>query len=118
MTPGYSTPNRHPRFTPAAVFQSAPKIFRGFAQRRCVNRNVSQNPSEQDLIDAYRRTLKPLYAWVSCRVGGDVSLAEGLVQDAWVRAIGSWSAKGIPDDVLAWLVRVARNTRVSPPRRG
>jgi DNA-directed RNA polymerase specialized sigma24 family protein len=74
---------------------------------------VSQEPSEQDLIEAYRRTVKPLYAYVSRRVGGDVSLAEDLVQDTWMRAIGSWPAKRIPDDPLAWLVRVARNTLVS-----
>jgi RNA polymerase sigma-70 factor (ECF subfamily) len=72
---------------------------------------VSREPSEQDLIEAYRRTVKPLYACVSRRVGGDVSLAEDLVQDTWMRAIGSWSAKGIPNDPLAWLVRVARNRR-------
>ena len=74
---------------------------------------MSQEPSEQDLIEAYRRTVKPLYAYVSRRVGGDVSLAEDLVQDTWMRALGSWPAKGIPDDPLAWLVRVARNTLVS-----
>ena len=74
---------------------------------------MSQEPSEEDLIEAYRRTVKLLYAYVSRRVGGDVSLAEDLVQDTWMRAIGSWRAKGIPDDPLAWLVRVARNTLVS-----
>jgi hypothetical protein len=40
---------------------------------------VSQEPSEQDLIEAYRRTVKPLYAYVSRRVGGDVSLAEARI---------------------------------------
>ena len=78
---------------------------------------MSREPSEQDLIEAYRRTVKPLYAYVSRRVGGDVSLAEDLVQDTWMRAIGSWPANGTPDDPLAWLVRVARNTLISHFRR-
>ena len=34
-----------------------------------------------------------------------------------MRAIGSWPAKGIPADPLAWLIRVARNTLVSHFRR-
>ena len=78
---------------------------------------MSRAPSEQDLIDTYRSTVRPLYAYVSRRVGGDASLAEDLVQDTWMRAIGSWPAKGIPDDPLAWLIRVARNTLVSHFRR-
>jgi RNA polymerase sigma-70 factor, ECF subfamily len=74
---------------------------------------VSHKPSEQDLIEIYRRTVQPLYAYVSRRAGGDVSLAEDLVQETWMRAITSWSVKGTPDDPLAWLVRVARNTLIS-----
>jgi RNA polymerase sigma-70 factor (ECF subfamily) len=93
------------------------KIFRGFPAPRCVNRTVSRAPTEQDLIDTYRTTVRPLYAYVSRRVGSDASLAEDLVQDTWMRAVGSWPAKGIPDDPLAWLIRVARNTLVSHFRR-
>jgi RNA polymerase sigma-70 factor, ECF subfamily len=78
---------------------------------------VSRPPSEEDLIEAYRRTVRPLYAYVSRRVGGDASLAEDFVQDAWMRAIGDWPANGIPAEPLAWLVRVARNSLVSHFRR-
>jgi RNA polymerase sigma factor (sigma-70 family) len=78
---------------------------------------VSRELTEQDLIEAYRRTVGPLYAYVSRRVGGDVGLAEDLVQDTWMRAIASWPGKGLPDDPLAWLVRVARNTLISHFRR-
>ena len=73
--------------------------------------------SEHDLIETYRATLRPLYAYVSRRVGGDASLAEDLVQDTWMRAIDDWPSKGLPEQPLAWLIRVARNTIVSHFRR-
>jgi RNA polymerase sigma-70 factor (ECF subfamily) len=78
---------------------------------------VSGALSEQDLVETYRRTVGPLYGYVSRRVGGDLSLAEDLVQDTWMRAIGDWRVRGIPAEPLAWLVRVARNTLVSHFRR-
>jgi RNA polymerase sigma-70 factor (ECF subfamily) len=73
--------------------------------------------SEDDLIETYRATVRPLYAYVSRRVGGDSGLAEDLVQDTWMRAMDDWSAKGLPQQPLAWLMRVARNTLVSHFRR-
>ena len=47
---------------------------------------MTRRLSEQELIETYRRTVGPLYAYVSRRVGGDRSLAEDLVQDTWMRA--------------------------------
>jgi RNA polymerase sigma-70 factor (ECF subfamily) len=79
---------------------------------------VSRALSEQALIATYRSTVRPLYAYVSRRVGGDAGLAEDLVQDTWMRAIGDWRGKGIPAEPLAWLIRVARNTLISHFRRG
>jgi RNA polymerase sigma-70 factor (ECF subfamily) len=78
---------------------------------------VSRELSERDLVDTYRRTVGPLYAYVSRRVGGDASLAEDVVQDTWIRAIGDWPRKGVPAEPLAWLIRVARNTLISHFRR-
>jgi RNA polymerase sigma-70 factor (ECF subfamily) len=72
---------------------------------------------EQDLILAYRETIRPLYAYVSRRVGGDFNLAEDLVQETWMRALDDWQAKERPDDPLAWLRRVAHNLLVSHYRR-
>jgi RNA polymerase sigma-70 factor (ECF subfamily) len=72
---------------------------------------------ESDLIETYRRTVGPLYGYVSRRVGGDAGLAEDLVQDTWIRAIDHWRGKGIPAEPLAWLFRVARNTLISHFRR-
>jgi RNA polymerase sigma factor (sigma-70 family) len=72
---------------------------------------------EDDLIATYRQTIRPLYAYVSRRVGGDVGLAEDLVQETWMRALNAWPATGTPDEPLAWLMRVARNALVSHFRR-
>ena len=72
---------------------------------------------EGEVILTYRATIRPLYAYVSRRVGGDASLAEDLVQETWMRALDDWPRKGIPNEPLAWLVRVARNTLVSHFRR-
>ena len=73
--------------------------------------------SEHDLVATYRATVGPLYAYVSRRVGGDVGLAEDLVQDTWMHAMRAWPAKGVPAEPLAWLIRVARNTLISHFRR-
>jgi RNA polymerase sigma-70 factor (ECF subfamily) len=72
---------------------------------------------EEDLIRTYRETIRPLYAYVSRRVGGDLGLAEDLVQETWMRALDAWPRKGIPNEPLAWLLRVARNTLISYFRR-
>jgi RNA polymerase sigma-70 factor (ECF subfamily) len=78
---------------------------------------VNRGLSEQDLVETYRNTIRPLYAYVSRRVGGDITLAEDLVQDTWMRAMGDWPRQGIPAEPLAWLIRVARNTLISHVRR-
>lgn len=72
---------------------------------------------ESVIIRLYRETIRPLYAYVSRRVGGDAGLAEDLVQETWMRALDAWPATGLPDEPLAWLLRVARNTTVSYFRR-
>jgi RNA polymerase sigma-70 factor (ECF subfamily) len=73
--------------------------------------------SEQDIVDLYQRTIRPLYGYVSRRVGGNAALAEDLVQDTWMRALDTWPSRGVPDEPLAWLIRVAHNTLVSHFRR-
>lgn len=78
---------------------------------------MSRQLSEDELTLLYRETIRPLYAYVSKRVGGDRSLAEDLVQEAWMRALDSWPRKGAPEEPLAWLQRVARNVLVSHFRR-
>jgi RNA polymerase sigma-70 factor, ECF subfamily len=72
---------------------------------------------DDEILDIYRTTIRPLYAYVSRRVGGDRALAEDLVQDTWMRALDTWPTRGRPDEPLAWLLRVARNTMISHFRR-
>jgi RNA polymerase sigma-70 factor (ECF subfamily) len=72
---------------------------------------------QEEVIRVYHWTIRPLYAYVSRRVGGNVSLAEDLVQETWMRALDDWTGKGIPREPLAWLRRVARNTLVNHFRR-
>lgn len=73
--------------------------------------------TETELIALYREHTGPLYAYVSRRVGGDRTLAEDIVQDAWLRAVASWPQRGTPDHPGAWLIRVARNLLASHFRR-
>jgi DNA-directed RNA polymerase specialized sigma24 family protein len=77
---------------------------------------VSRPLTEQDLVETYRATVGPLYAYVSRRVGGDTGLAEDPAGHL-MRAIGDWPRKGMPSEPLAWLIRVARNTLISYFRR-
>ena len=72
---------------------------------------------EEALVQIYRATVRPLYAYVSRRVGGDTGLAEDLTQETWMRALDAWPSHGLPREPLAWLIRVARNTLVSHFRR-
>ncbi|MGD2151804.1 MAG: sigma-70 family RNA polymerase sigma factor [Gemmatimonadales bacterium] len=73
--------------------------------------------TEAELVRIYREHTGPLYAFVSRRVGGDRTLAEDIVQDAWLRAVDTWPRREIPDHPRAWLIRVARNLLVSHFRR-
>jgi RNA polymerase sigma factor (sigma-70 family) len=73
--------------------------------------------TEDELLQTYHQTVRPLYVFVSRRVGGDSGLAEDLVQDTWMRALDAWPSTGMPDEPLAWLIHVARNTMISHFRR-
>ena len=100
------------------IFPQDPrKKDRGFWPVPRVNRRVTRPLPEEDLMQVYRDTIRPLYGYLSRRVGGDTGLAEDLVQDTWMKALDTWPARGTPDDPLAWLMRVARNTLVSHFRR-
>ncbi|MCW2544093.1 MAG: polymerase, sigma-24 subunit, subfamily [Frankiales bacterium] len=51
------------------------------------------------------------------RVTRDLDLAEECVQDAFARALTSWSTQGVPANPDAWLTTVARNRALDLMRR-
>ncbi|MFI9722596.1 RNA polymerase sigma factor [Streptomyces sp. NPDC052396] len=51
------------------------------------------------------------------RVTHDLDAAEEAVQDAYVRALGSWAQDGVPDRPGAWLTTVARRSALDAMRR-
>jgi len=69
------------------------------------------------VMDIYRETVRPLYAYVSQRCGGDRALAEDITQETWLRAVAHWRRQGLPDVPLAWLKTVAKNLLLNTYRR-
>jgi RNA polymerase sigma-70 factor (ECF subfamily) len=51
------------------------------------------------------------------RVLGDFDLAEEAVQDAFIAAIETWPARGVPDNPGAWITTTARNRAIDRLRR-
>src|SRR5690554_5365896 len=43
---------------------------------------------------------------------GDIALAEDALADAFERALRTWPDSGVPDNPEAWLLTVARNSRL------
>jgi RNA polymerase sigma-70 factor (ECF subfamily) len=71
------------------------------------------NPHDRDTetrwLALHGELVPDLYRAVSRRVGADRALAEDLVQEAWLRAIGAWHRDGVPVDPGAWLRTAAFN---------
>ena len=72
---------------------------------------------EATLVSTYQELVRPLYAYVSRRCGGDRSLAEDVTQEAWLRAVAAWKKSGLPDNPLAWLKTVSKNLLLNYYRR-
>jgi len=51
------------------------------------------------------------------RVTRDIDQAEECVQDAYARALATWSSSGIPSRPGAWLTTVARRRAIDVARR-
>jgi RNA polymerase sigma-70 factor (ECF subfamily) len=73
--------------------------------------------TEPELLDIYRDTVQPLYAFAFHRSGGRQDLAEDTVQETYTRAVSEWRRKGLPRVPIAWLKTVARNLLISQYRR-
>lgn len=63
------------------------------------------------------RAAQPQALATLIRVLGDMTLAEDVLQEACLRAVGSWPRTGIPDSPVAWLVATARNHAIDLFRR-
>ncbi len=68
-------------------------------------------------LEIYEETVAELYAYVSRRAGGARELAEDVVQEAYLRAIGRFGGAGAPRNPVAWLKTVAHNLLASHFRR-
>jgi RNA polymerase sigma-70 factor (ECF subfamily) len=68
------------------------------------------------LAEAHRREWAFVLA-ATVRVAGDFDTAEECVQDAFVRALGAWTARGVPANPGAWLTTVARRRALDVRRR-
>lgn len=73
--------------------------------------------TEQQVLEVYRETIGPLYAYVSRRCAGERPLAEDIVQETWLRAVDAWRRQGVPDAPAGWLTTVAHNLLVNHFRR-
>jgi RNA polymerase sigma factor (sigma-70 family) len=65
--------------------------------------------AETRWLALHRELVPDLYRAVSRRVGADRALAEDLVQDTWLRALGAWRCGRVPTDPGAWLRTAAFN---------
>ena len=72
---------------------------------------------EAAVAEAHRREWAFVLA-ATVRVTGDIDLAEECVQDAYGRALATWSTDGIPAKPGAWLTTVARRRAIDTLRRG
>ena len=73
---------------------------------------IDHSPFEGLLRDIAPRALVSVV-----RRYGDFSSAEDAVQEALVAAASTWPSEGLPDDPLAWLVRVASRRIIEQYRR-
>ena len=73
--------------------------------------------SEKNIKRIYHETFEPLFGSVVRLCASDRTLVEDVTQETWLRALDSWSRKGVPDDPLAWLICVARNIVLNHFRR-
>ncbi|MEU8246891.1 DUF6596 domain-containing protein [Nonomuraea sp. NPDC048916] len=74
------------------------------------------SPVEQAVADAHRREWAYVLA-ATVRVTRDLDTAEEAVQDAYVRALTTWTRDGVPERPGAWLTTVARRNALNLTRR-
>jgi RNA polymerase sigma factor (sigma-70 family) len=63
--------------------------------------------TDADAVEGLLRAAAPRALGALVRRRGDFAGAEDAVQEALIAATTEWTARGVPDDPTAWLVRVA-----------
>src|SRR5262249_18858005 len=71
---------------------------------------------EAAVAEAHRREWGFVLA-ATLRVTREIDLAEECVQDAYARALATWSERGVPAKPGAWLTTVARRRAIDLQRR-
>jgi RNA polymerase sigma-70 factor (ECF subfamily) len=66
---------------------------------------------------AYRDERALVLSTITRRLGGDIALAEDVVQDAFVAAAVEWDRRGVPDRPGAWLTTTAWRKALDRIRR-
>ena len=74
-------------------------------------------PDAHDVVDRLFREEAGRAVATLIRVLGDFDLAEEAVQDAFITALETWPAGGIPDRPGAWITTTARNRAIDRLRR-
>jgi RNA polymerase sigma-70 factor (ECF subfamily) len=69
------------------------------------------------LEQAFRDERAAVLASITRRLGGDLALAEDVVQDAFVAAAVEWDRRGVPDRPGAWLTTTAWRKALDRLRR-
>lgn len=77
---------------------------------------VSEMMDEQAFQALYRQTARPLWAYIS-RVLGDPSQADDVLQETYLRLLRARTPPGDPQEIRAWLYRIASNLVVDHFRR-
>ncbi|HXD76955.1 MAG TPA: sigma-70 family RNA polymerase sigma factor [Puia sp.] len=70
---------------------------------------------EQELIPRlYRQEYSKMVALICSRFGvGEIDAAEDIVGETFLSAAETWGVKGVPDNPVGWLYRVARNNTLN-----
>jgi len=78
---------------------------------------LALGPNPHDVVDRLFREESGRAVATLIRVLGDFDLAEEAVQEAFVTALETWPARGIPDNPGAWITTTARNRAIDRLRR-
>ncbi len=75
------------------------------------------DPITSDVVDRLFRAESGRAVATLIRVTGDFDLAEEVVQEAFLRALETWPARGVPSNPGAWITTAARNAAIDRLRR-